>query len=244
MKLTIIGHWGGYPAKNEASSGYLIQNKGFNLLIDCGSGVLSALQNILLPEELDAVVISHYHPDHVADIGVLQHALLIGKHSGKHNKTLPIYGHMESANGFRSLSYKDITKGHAYFEQQPFNIGPFTINTLRTNHPVPCFAMRIQTGQQSLVFTADSAFQDSFVSFSESTDLLLCEANFFKGMNGKAAGHMTSEEAGVLAQKANVKKLVLTHLPHFGNISQLQLEAEQYFSGPVVLARQNLTLTI
>lgn len=81
MKLTVIGHWGGYPKMGEASSGYLLEHKGFKLLVDCGSAVLSQLQYYLKPTELDAVIVSHYHPDHVADIGVLQHALLIGKYT-------------------------------------------------------------------------------------------------------------------------------------------------------------------
>ena len=86
MKLTVIGHWGGYPKQNEASSGYLLSHNGFHLLIDCGSGVLSQLQNYMQPEDIDAVIISHYHPDHIADIGVLQHARLIKKFLGENNR--------------------------------------------------------------------------------------------------------------------------------------------------------------
>ena len=74
MQVTIIGHWGGYPKVDEASSGYLIEHEGFQILLDCGSGVLSKLQKFIQPEMLNGVILSHYHPDHIADIGVLQHA--------------------------------------------------------------------------------------------------------------------------------------------------------------------------
>lgn len=97
MKVTIIGCWGGYPKVNEASSGYLFEEDGFKLLVDCGSGVLSKLQQHVVPEELNAVLLSHYHADHIADIGVLQHALLIQKDLGKEVTTLPIYGHNEDS---------------------------------------------------------------------------------------------------------------------------------------------------
>ncbi len=100
MKLTVIGHWGGYPKAGEASSGYLLEHDGFKLLVDCGSGVLSFLQNHLTVTDLDAVLISHYHPDHVADIGVLQHALLIQYFLGKSKGTLPVYAHTEDMNGY------------------------------------------------------------------------------------------------------------------------------------------------
>ena len=69
MKITTIGWWGAYPDANEASSGYLLESEGYYVLIDCGSGVLSRLQNYIALQNLDAVVLSHYHWDHVADIG-------------------------------------------------------------------------------------------------------------------------------------------------------------------------------
>ena len=75
MKLTVIGYWGGFPAAEGASSAYMIEKEGFTLLLDMGSGALMTLQKYKKASELDAVILSHYHADHIADIGVLQHAL-------------------------------------------------------------------------------------------------------------------------------------------------------------------------
>ena len=77
MKMTVVGFWGGFPEAGEATSGYLFEHDGFRLLVDCGSGVLAQLQKYITPSDIDAVVLSHYHHDHVADIGVLQYARLI-----------------------------------------------------------------------------------------------------------------------------------------------------------------------
>lgn len=243
MKLTIIGPWGGYPKANEASSGYILQQSGFNLLIDCGSGVLSFLQNHIEPENLDAVLISHYHADHVADIGVLQHALLIRKYLNKEIKTLPIYGHNESED-YRSLTYKNITKGSVIDENTELSIGPFSVSFLKTRHPVPCYAMKIASDEGTLVYTADSAYQAAFVDFAKDCDLLLCESNLFSGMNGDQTGHMTSTEAGRLAAQSGAKKLVLTHLPQYGSLHQLKEEAESEFNGPVILAEKDLQIVV
>ncbi|WP_039237595.1 MBL fold metallo-hydrolase [Bacillus thermotolerans] len=242
MNVTVIGCWGGYPKVNEASSGYLFEEGGFKMLIDCGSGVLSKLQNHIQPEDLDAVLLSHYHPDHVADIGVLQHARLIGKYLDKEVSTLPIYGHREDEQGFAALTYKDITEGRAYNPDEKLSVGPFTVEFLRTAHPVPCYAMKISTRRNSVVYTADSSYQESFVSFAKGSSVLLCESNFYKGMNGAAAGHMTSEEAGKLARLAEVNTLVLTHLPHYGDLSKLKEEAEEEFYGNVLMASENLEI--
>lgn len=244
MKLTVIGFWGGYPKKNGASAGYLLEHEGFHLLMDCGSGVLAKLQNILQPENLDAVILSHYHPDHIADIGVLQHARLIQGFLGKDVPNLPVYGHSFDRQEFAKLTYKKITKGVAYNPNQVLSAGPFQVSFLKTNHPVPCYAMRIEAGGKVLVYTGDSSFKEEFIDFSRDADILLCECNFYGYQNGTAAGHMTSIEAGRLAESAKVKQLVLTHLPHYGKLADLKTEAAREFIGIIKLAEEFLSISL
>lgn len=244
MKLTTIGFWGGYPKADEASSGYILEHDGFHMMIDFGSGVLSKMQNFLKPEEIDAVILSHYHPDHHADIGVLQHARLIQGLLGKSNTCLPIYGHNLESAEFSKLTYKEITKGIPYEQQNALTIGPFHVQFLMTNHPVPCFAMRFEADGKSIVYTADTSFKEEMISFSDRADLLLCECNFYSDQDGRNAGHMNSTDAGTLAHEAKVKKLILTHLPHYGNLSNLPEEAARIYSGPVSLARYGETVMV
>ncbi|WLR53941.1 MBL fold metallo-hydrolase [Mesobacillus subterraneus] len=244
MKLRVVGFWGGYPKVNEASTGYLLEHEGFKLMIDFGSGVLAKLQNFVQPEELDALVLSHYHPDHVADIGVLQHARLIQGFLGKKSSQLPIYGHAEDKQEFAKLTYKNITKGVAYDPAKELKVGPFTISFLPAVHPVPCYAMRIEAGGKSLVYTADTSFKEEYISFASEVDLLLSECNFYGNQDGKGAGHMNSFDNGRLADGAGVKQLVLTHLPHYGEIDQLVSEASTVFNGRITLAREGLGLEI
>ncbi|RIW35335.1 MBL fold metallo-hydrolase [Bacillus salacetis] len=244
MKLTVIGHWGGYPKRNEASSGYLLEEQGFNLLIDCGSGVLSYLQNHIEAYDLDAAILSHYHPDHTADIGVLQHALLIQKYLRGNDKTLPFYAHNEDKKGFESLTYKDLMKGMEYDPAASLEVGPFSISFLKTRHPVPCYAMKIEAGGKTLVYTADSAYQESFIPFAKEADLFLCECNFYGDMDGSGAGHMNSFDSGRAAGEAGVKKLVLTHLPHYGDLNTLKEEAGTLYNGEIILAEKDLQFII
>lgn len=241
MKVTVIGEWGGFPKVNGASSGYLFQADGFHLLIDCGSAVLSKLQQYIQVEELDAVIISHYHSDHVADIGPLQHGRLVKRYMGAEQPVLPIYGHQFDELEFGRLTHEPDTVGVPYHPDEPLQIGPFTISFLRTKHPVPCFAMRITDQRSTVVYTADSAFKEEFIPFSEQADLLVCESNFYAGMNGSGAGHMTSTEAATIAKEAKVGTLLLTHLPHFGNLSDLVQQAKGVFKGNVELAKEGWT---
>jgi ribonuclease BN (tRNA processing enzyme) len=241
MKLTVIGYWGGYPAAGEATSGYLVQSDGFNLLLDCGSGVLSQLQNYIKPEELDAIVLSHYHADHVADIGVLQYSLLIQSFLQEGIKTLPIYGHPYDQAGLLSLTHQQHTRGIAYDPQKELKVGPFSIQFLRTKHAAVCYAMRITDGRNTIVYTADTAWIPELVPFSRNTDLLIAECNFYKGMDGSGPGHMTSEDCGKLAAQSEANQLLLTHLPHFGQLSQLVTEAKEVYNNKVELASSGWT---
>lgn len=236
MKIIPIGIWGGYPKANGATSSFLIEHEGFHCLIDCGSGVLSSLQNFLPLEKLDAVVISHYHADHIADIGSLQYSRLINYYLGKPVPALPIYGHMQDEENFAKLSYKEQTVGVGISEEDIVHIGPFEVSFCRTIHPVYCLAMKFRVGDCSVVLTADTEWRDELVEFARGADLLISEANLYEEHVGKAPGHMGGSEAGRLAELAGVKKLILTHLPLHGDIEEILAAAKSTYKGPAQLA--------
>ncbi|MYV04654.1 MBL fold metallo-hydrolase [Furfurilactobacillus milii] len=226
MKLTILGYYGGYPANGVGTSGYLLQSDDYNLMVDAGSGTLLALQKVLNPLQLDGLLLTHYHHDHTADVGVLQYEWQLQQGARKH-AVLPIYGNTEDPLNFAALTWAGATEGHGYDPQSSLVLGPFMITFSRTVHPVPTFAVRItetKTGH-TLVFTADSAVTDTLNSFSKAADLLMVDTNFYANHTGKM-WHMTSTQAGALAKTAQVKQLILTHLPQTGNLESLKEEAQ------------------
>ncbi|WP_273122642.1 MBL fold metallo-hydrolase [Bacillus weihaiensis] len=243
MQVKVIGYWGGFPKAGEATSGYLLESNGFRLLVDCGSAVLSKLQEVISIEQLDAVVLSHYHHDHVADVGPLQYASLVTSILNGENKTIPIYGHKEDQESFDKLTYKQATKGIAYDPNESITIGPFTISFLPTIHPVPCYAMKITDGESTIVYTADTSYKEELISFSEQADLLLAECSFYEYQDGTNAGHMNSSEVGKIAGSSQVKELLLTHLPHFGNHQDLITEVQKHYKGHVSLASSKFEWT-
>lgn len=236
MKIVPIGIWGGYPKANEATSSFLLKHDGFHCLIDCGSGVLSSLQNYLPLEMIDAVVISHYHADHVADIGSLQYSRLIQFYLDNPTPVLPIYGHAEDQESFLKLSYKERTVGIEISEEDTIQIGPFTVSFCRTIHPVYCLAMKFTVGDHSVVLTADTEWRDELVEFARDADLLISEANLYEKHLGKAPGHMAGSEAGKLAKLSGSKQLLLTHLPLHGDIEDILNAAALEYGGPAEIA--------
>jgi ribonuclease BN (tRNA processing enzyme) len=235
IKVTTIGWWGAYPDANEATSGYLLQSEGLNILVDCGSGVISHLQNYIQLQHLDAVVLSHYHWDHVADIGCLQYAARILMDLGKRQKPLAIYGHAEDDNLY-GLNYLQYSKGYAIDPRRPLQLEPLKFSFCRNIHPDPCFSIRIDSDTCCLVYIADTAWTDDLVEIARGADLLVCESSLYDEYRGKIPGHLTAGEAGQIAASAGAKHLVLTHLPHFGDHTRLLKQAAVKFSGKVELA--------
>lgn len=247
MRLTTLGCWGAYPYQGAGTTSFLVTSQdGFQLLLDAGSGCLTALEKEINPLDLDAVLISHYHPDHVADLGVLRHYFqLYPKHLWE-AKELLIYAHDEDKEEFAKLTVPSVSRGVAYDTEGQQQIGPFDITFIKTIHPVICYAMRLverDTGQV-LVFTGDSGYFDAFETFARGADLLLADVYLFEG-NENHFAHFTSKEAGQIAQRAKVKRLVLTHLPQFApkgmvtdnHLEVLRQEAQVYAGAiPVDLA--------
>lgn len=134
----------------------------------------------------------------------------------------------------------EFTKGIAYDPEKELEAGPFRISFLKTEHPVPCFGMRITDGNAAVVYTADTSFSERWIPFSRDADLFIADCNYYAGMDGTKSGHMNSEEAATIAEEAQVKNVMLSHLPQYGDIHQLVTEAKRIYSGNVFLAQEGL----
>lgn len=245
MKVTVLGYWGGFPFNNEGTSSYLVESDGFSLLLDAGSSTLIQLEKVMDPLELDAVILTHYHHDHVADLGVLQYLRQLKPKEPV--AELPIYGHQEDQKHFEELTMAGISLGVPYNPEKTLTVGPFSINFIKTIHPVPCYAMRIEenTTGKVFVFTADTGYFAELTSFCEKADLLITDTYFLEGMENHHA-HLTSRETGELAKKAQVKKLVLSHLRQDIDLELLKEQTEKYHESSIetLLASTQLQIIV
>lgn len=190
------------------------QDRSYHILLDAGSGTARALENYLDVLELNAVIVSHDHADHVADLGTIQHLLML-KPSGAKHAPVPIYLHDQSV--FPPLAIEDKTSQLlSYREDSVLECGPFRVSFCQTVHPLPCYAMRVEemeTGQV-LVFTADTGWCPELIDFSQGAHVLIADSAF-TNERGRNEIHMTASEVAQLANQAHVQTLIASHMaPH------------------------------
>ncbi len=202
--------------------------------------MLSRLQQYISLDDIDAVVLSHYHADHVADLHCLQYAARVAMDLGTRHTPLSIYGHAEDPC-FDSLKYHDYAVGRAIDTKTELHLGEMTFTFTRNVHPAPCFSMRIKKRNRILAYISDTEWTDRLVDVANDADLLICEASLYNAYQGMIPGHLTAGEAGRIGREANVGRLVLSHLPHFGNHRDLMTEAAAVYHGPLELARTGYT---
>jgi ribonuclease BN (tRNA processing enzyme) len=248
MKLTVLGCSGSVPGPDSAASSYLVTAEGFNLILDLGSGALGSLQRHLAVPEIGAIGLSHLHPDHCMDLCGLYVSAKYAPESPI--PRIPVFGPPDTATRM-ALAY-DLPMDPGMEEELEFHtwqevqqIGPFTVRTAPMAHPVPAYAIRVEHGSKSLVYTGDTGPNEALIELARGADLLLCEAALQDGHPENPPDlHMTPADAGEHAKKAGVKRLVITHVPPWFNRETQAEGARRTFPGLVELATLNAVFDI
>ncbi len=232
MKLTVLGCYGPYPPPGGCCSGYLLQEENCNMLIDCGNGVLSRLQEHLDYQDLDAVIISHLHPDHFSDVMIMRYGLQMAFDHGLRSEPLPLYAPADPESEFERLPYKNAYSVNSIEAGDTLQIGPFTILGREGVHAVPSMALRIRTASGLLIYSGDTEYYDGLSDFASGGDLFLCEANFLeKDIENNLPNHLSSAQAAQIAANAGVKKLLITHHHPERDLELSLAEAVKHFPG-------------
>lgn len=236
MKLDILGYWGGTPEQGGATTGYLLHTPKGTLLIDCGSGVMSRISTTMSFYDIDAVLLTHLHFDHIADYGILQYGFNRALRNNWTDKLIYTLSPSEP-----ELIWNTLQSNAAHIDiiddTTSYHIVGSTVEFLPVAHTIPCYAIKINYEGKVFVFSADTSYYEPLVDFAKGADVFLCEATNFDGsIHSTGEGHMSATEAGLLAQKSQVKTLILTHLPSDGDFPRMKEEAQAQFDGEVLMA--------
>jgi ribonuclease BN (tRNA processing enzyme) len=253
MRLIVLGCSGSGPGPDSPASGYLVDTGHTRLVLDLGNGTFGPLQRRLDPWELDAVAFSHLHPDHCADFT----SLVVHRRYHPHppydpvSRPLPVHAPAEAPDRFAAAyapsaveraetDLADVFTFHALADGAKSDVGDATLTARRVDHLCEAYALRIDAGGRSLVYSGDTGPCTALVELAHSADVLLCEATWPHvmprwGDEPPTGVHLSGRQAGEHAAAAGVGRLLITHVPAWFSGEELLAEAKAAFDGPVEL---------
>ena len=254
MRITVLGCWAPYPRAGGACSGYVVQDANANVVIDMGNGTFSNLCRLFDFRTIRAVILTHLHPDHCADIDCLRHAIEGSIRDGTRRQgqiPLLLPGNPQDLAS-RLASYQKVFNS-IFIEDLPleevppgvkarvFELGNVRYYFLPTEHSLPSYAVGVE-GSGYFVYTGDSAPTEELALFAKRADILLSEASGLDEDSDYVQGiHMTARQAGELARKADAKELIITHFWPEYNLEELRSQAQEGYGKSVELATEGDT---
>ncbi|HEX2028422.1 MAG TPA: MBL fold metallo-hydrolase [Nitriliruptorales bacterium] len=239
--VVVLGSAGTHPGPGRVCSGYLFRTDRTRVVVDCGNGSTSNLYRILPLEQLDAVILTHRHHDHCADLIGLYYALRFHPDGERSIDVLappgtaPFLAQMlsdDAAQRFHEVCcFRDVAHG------DHVTIGDLDFTFFDSPHAVPSVAVRAEHRGGVATYSGDSGGGPSLQEAARDADLFLCEATWTGDPEQYPPElHLTASEAGATAQAAGVRQLVLTHLYPTNDRERALSEAQERFDGSVELA--------
>ena len=247
MRLTVIGCSGSFAGPASAASSYLVSaddadGRTWNVLLDLGSGALGPLQQHVDPHALDAVFVSHLHPDHCADLCGLYVSYTYAP-GGAPAARLPVWGPADTPRRI-ALMYHGLEDGDMgrvfdfgrVQDRLPVRVGPLTITPYAVNHPVEAYGFRVEGDGAVVAYTGDTDSCDNLGPLMADADLVLADSAFVDGRDHARGIHLSASRAALAARDAGgVKRLVLTHLPSWNDPEVCRAQAEEHWPGVEVV---------
>jgi ribonuclease BN (tRNA processing enzyme) len=246
VRLTVLGACGAWPEPGQACSGFLVEHDGFRLLVDAGYATVPRLLERVAASQVDAVFISHGHPDHCADLNPLLRARVLGDDPAP---PLPVYALPGALDAVLALDDPDmLASAFTLCELTPdrrLSIGPFGVSTCLLPHWVPNAGLRLTAAGAVLAYTGDSGPDPAIIGLARDADLLLAEATYAGPVPRRSQGFLSSAaQAGRQAAQAGVAHLALTHLWPGTSHDAAHTEAAAGYDGPVSIAAPGLSLEL
>jgi ribonuclease BN (tRNA processing enzyme) len=250
VELIILGSGTGVPSLRRGSPASLVKADNQSILLDGGSGALARmLQAGVTYKDVDAVLYTHIHPDHCADLVPLIFACKYQEEPRE--KDLLIIG----GKGFRDY-FEGLRWVHgSWIESETFRIhirevladevqiGDIQVTTLPLEHAPESVGYRVTSAQgKTLVYSGDTDYCPNVVELATGADLLLLECSFPEGM--KVKGHLTPALAGRIAREAGCKRLCLTHFYPPCDHADITGDCRTVFKGEVLLAEDMMRIRI
>lgn len=246
VRLTVLGGCGAWPEAGQGCSGYLVEHDGFRLLIDPGYATVPRLLQLVAAGGVDAVFVSHGHPDHCADLNPLLRARAMGDDPVP---PLPVYAPAGALDAVLALDRPQTLAGayevHAVTAGAGLAIGPFRAGTWLLPHWLPNVGIRLAAGGRSLAYTGDSGPAEAVTELARGADLLLAEATYADRVPDDFLPYLSSAAGvGRHAARADAGRLTLTHLWPGTRHDRARDAAAAAYDGDISVAAPGLVIDL
>lgn len=244
VRLTVLGSSGAFPTAECPSNGFLVEHEGFHLLLDVGYATFPALLWHLPVERLDAVYITHGHPDHCADLNPLLRARA-RVDGGRPAPPLRVFAPPGALDAVLALDrpgmLDDALKLSEFTPGDSWRIGPFAVRTGLLPHFWPNAAVRLDAAGRALAYSGDGGPSEMLETLARDADLLIAEASYVDEVPDDLCGQLSSaRDAGNVASAAGVGSLLLAHLMPGISHAAASAAAGAVYRGSIEIATPNL----
>jgi ribonuclease BN (tRNA processing enzyme) len=237
MRLTVLGAGPAYTDRRGSTGAcYLVEQGGTHLLLDLGQGSFPRIFQHVEPQDVDAIVVSHLHPDHFIDLVPLRHYLRYQLQPSRHVRVL---GPTDLAERLDCLHAQPGFSAEA-LDVEVLGTGDHRIGTLGLRgglvaHTDESYAMRVDAGDDvpGLVYSGDCGRADDLVPLVQPGDALLVEVSFGAGPVPPGAQHLDGPEVGRLAAATKAGRVLLTHLQMGHDADETLASVRSAYDGPV-----------
>ncbi len=241
LEIIPMGAGAAFGPSDQAQSSYLVRGGGSSAVLDMGSGTFNRLLGEMDPVDLDVVIISHLHPDHLVDLLALRVYMAHGPGLGY---PLEVHGPPGLEARLSALVGGEQWEGITFhcLEEGGGTLlaGDLVLSHTVVPHLPPTHAVRVDHGGRSITYGADCAPNDALPELAEGTDVLLLECSWGTGELVPGVPHLNAAAAGEMARRAGARRLVLMH--GYPDVDQdaAVAEAQAIFGGPVEWAREGV----
>jgi len=242
MKITILGSGTAAPRINRNMAGYLLEANNKKILFDSGPGTIRQLLKLKINLlNIDDIFYTHLHNDHINDLPAI---IWSNNYGVLRKKALNLHGPKGFKKYFRILMKKLLKPTKLYYDinvnqmwkNSIINIEEgIIIKSIKSKHTDSSVSYRIEHNNKSIVYSGDTDYSKEIIEISKNADLLVLECSFPD--NKKMENHLTPSLCGKIATKANVKKLVLTHLYPECDKVNIKKQCSKEYKGNIVLAK-------
>ena len=241
MQLTVIGAGPAYSDDpSSVGAAYLVTAAGGAIALDLGHGAFARLAARIEPSTLDAVVISHLHPDHFIDLVAMRHYLRYYRRPAARMRVLGPPGiggridalHAEPGFSAAALDCEALTPGTSH-------AGLFEVEAARVTHHGNSYGFRVSVAGSpiGLVYSGDIGVADDLDPLVRPGDVLLIEASYGPATIPQGAMHLNAAAVAALATRTRPSRVLLTHLQMAVDPAATVGAVQAGFEGGVELVR-------